>query len=188
MKLLLVGAGGHARTIAATAADNGHILIAYVARTESSWLVLPRYTDDDDAAALECDGFVLGLGGVDPGRLQRRLALFRRYQGFDRAAVRLVHSRAWVAPGAVLGSGVTVLAGAIVNAAARIQEAAIVNTGAIVEHDSVVGAGAHVAPGAIVLGATAIGEAAMIGAGAVILPDAVVPAGAAIPALTRYPC
>jgi sugar O-acyltransferase (sialic acid O-acetyltransferase NeuD family) len=186
MKLLLVGAGGHARPVAEAAADNGHEVIACAAGDRPDWLDAPMFGDDDPLPG-SISGFVVGLGGVDPEGLRRRLELFRRYAARSLTPVSLVHSRAFAAADVVVADGVTVLAGALVNAGARIAEAAIINTGAIVEHDAVIEAGAHVAPGAILLGATHIGSCAMVGAGAVVLPGATVPADTLVPSLTRYP-
>lgn len=186
MKLLLVGAGGHARPVAEAAADNGHEVTACAAKDRSDWLDVPLFGDDDPLPD-SVSGFVMGLGAADPAGLRRRLELYRHYAGRALTPLSLVHSRAFTAADAVVADGVTVLAGAMVNAGASIAEAAIVNTGAIVEHDAVVEAGAHVAPGAVLLGATHIGSCAMIGAGAVVLPGATVPDDVLVPSLTRYP-
>ena len=186
MKLLLVGTGGHARPVAEAAADNGHEVIACATRCRPDWLDVPMFGDDDQLPA-SISGFVMGLGGVEPTGLRRRLELFQHYAARSLAPVSLLHSRAFAAVDAVAADGVIVLAGALINAGAQIAEAAIINTGAIVEHDAVVEAGAHVAPGAVILGATHIGSCAMIGAGAVVLPGATVPADTLVPSLTRYP-
>jgi len=186
MNLLLVGTGGHARPVEEAARDNGHAVTAYAATERPDWLDAPVFRDEDPLPE-EISGFAMGLGGTDPESLRRRLDLFRRYAARALAPVPLVHSRAFAAADAAIADGVTVLAGALINAGACLGEAVIVNTGAVVEHDAVVGAGAHVAPGAILLGATRIGSCAMIGAGAVVLPGADVPADTLVPSLTRYP-
>lgn len=186
MKVILVGAGGHARPVAEAAADNGHEVVACAAGEKPNWLDVPMFGDDDPLPE-SVTGFVMGLGGADPAVLRRRLELYRHYAARSLTPVSLVHGRAFAAPDVVVADGVTLLAGAMINAGARISEAAIVNTGAIVEHDSVVEAGASVAPGAVVLGAAHIGSCAMIGAGAVVLPGASVPADTLVPSLTRYP-
>jgi sugar O-acyltransferase (sialic acid O-acetyltransferase NeuD family) len=186
MMLILVGAGGHARPVAEAAVDNGHEVVACAAKNQPDWLDVPMFGDDDQLPA-SLMGFVMGLGGVDPEGLRRRLELFRRYTAHALVPVPLIHSRAFTAADAVVAEGGIVLAGAVVNAGARISEAAIVNTGAIIEHNAEVEAGAHVAPGAILLGAARVGSCAMVGAGAVVLPGATVPADTLVPSLARYP-
>lgn len=186
LRLLLVGAGGHARGVAEIAADNGHRLVAYADRPGALWPDLPRIADDE-APPPEVEGFVMGLGGADPAGLRRRLELYRGYAARGVVPVALVHSRAFVAAGAMVAEGATLLPGALVNPGATVGQAVSVNTGAVIEHDVQLDAGAHVAPGAVLLGGVRVGEAAMIGAGAVLLPGAEVPPGALVPALTRYP-
>ena len=195
MKLLLVGAGGHASVVADVVRRTEHSLVAYIDPGERpAWLDdVPRFAETD-AQALQrgdltqlMDSFVMGIGGVTPDALAVRLKLFCRYAGkFTRTSPGLVHPRAFAANPSDIGPGAVVMPGAIVNANASVGRAVIVNSGAIVEHDAVVEEGAHVAPGAVVLGAAVVGACAMIGAGAVILPGARVMAGEFVRAQTRY--
>ena len=186
MKLLLVGGGGHARTVVDTLNDNGHEILAYTALTPSTWLDVPHLSDAEVQSG-DFDGFAMGVGGTMSDMLAARLKLFRAYEKRGFEAVTLIHSTAYVAPGAAVAVGATILPRAAVNSGAVIGAAAIINTGAIIEHDVRIGVGAHVAPGAVVLGAARVGGNAMIGAGAVVLPDGEVIDGGLVPALRRHP-
>lgn len=186
--VVLVGAGGHARAIVEALGAQSIVVTAFVDRAPSVWLTQVRRYETDEASKHDTAGaFVLGIGGVDPDGLARRLTLFRRYAARGWKAPPVVHSAATVSASAVISAGSQILAAAVVQPDAVIEVAAIVNTGAIVEHGSRVGEGAHVAPGAIVLGGVRIGACAMVGAGALILPGAFVPEGRLVPANTRYP-
>lgn len=188
MGLVLVGAGGHARALVEALAAGGVAVSAYVDRAACAWLPgAQRFESDDASEGHRADGFVIGIGAVNPDGLERRLDLFRRYAARGWKAPAVVHSAAIVSSSAALGEGCHILAAAVVQPGAAIGAAAIVNTGAIVEHDSMLGEGAHVAPGAIVLGGVRIGACTMIGAGAVVLPGASVPDRMLVPANTRYP-
>lgn len=61
----------------------------------------------------------------------------------------IVHRTAWVAPDAVLGSGVLVGAGAIVETAAIVERGAIVDIGALIDHDAKVLEFSHLKAGQI---------------------------------------
>lgn len=187
MSLLLVGAGGHARAVAEALAAGKTPVDTYVDPRPSDWLHARHLVSDNEVEALPADGFVLGLGGMTPDELARRHALYRRYRDLGWAPRTVLHPAAFVSAHAELGEGCIVLARAVVQPAATLDEVVIVNTGAIVEHDSSVGAGTHVAPGAIVLGACTVGAACMIGAGALVLPGAEVPDGTLVPAGSRWP-
>jgi sugar O-acyltransferase (sialic acid O-acetyltransferase NeuD family) len=185
MNTVLVGAGGHAKGVAEALELLGRPVAIYVDPIRADWLKAAHQVDDD-AIAPAAGALVMGVGGVTPEALQRRLALLDRYIARGFTAPPVVHPMAVVSPRAQLGEGVIVLAGAVVQPDARIGRGALVNTRALVEHDAVVGEGAHIAPGAIVLGAATVGACSMIGAGAVVLPGAAVPPMAIVAAATRH--
>lgn len=188
MNILLLGAGGHAKAVVEAVRASGHRLVAYVDPAEAGWLRAEHIADDGAAeAAHPGAGIVLGIGGVTPDALERRMDIFDRHVGAGRSAPPVVHPGAMVSGSAAVDAGVILLAGTVIQPGASLGLACLINSGAIVEHDATVGAGAHVAPGAIVLGGATVGVGAMIGAGAVILPGAVVPDGAFVKALERYP-
>jgi len=185
MRMVLVGAGGHARALVETIRSRGDEIAVYVDARGADWLGAPRKASDDEVRPQDGD-IVVGIGGMAPDELVRRLALFADYRRRGFGSDALVHPTAWVSATARLGAGSVVLAGAVVQPAVTIGEAVIINTGAIVEHDSVVGDGTHVAPGAIVLGHCRIGCCCMIGAGSVILPGTEVPDHTLVGATTRW--
>jgi sugar O-acyltransferase (sialic acid O-acetyltransferase NeuD family) len=186
LKLLLAGAGGHAKAVKEAICAKGDAIGDYVDSRVADWLDSPRHASDDAAlAGSTADGVVLGLGGVSVEQLRNRLALLDRYLDAGMKAPPIVHASATVSETATLQPGVVVLAAAVVQPSATLGRGALVNTGAIVEHDCQIGAGAHVAPGAVVLGGCTIGDCAMIGAGAVVLPNSVIGDGAMVKALSR---
>lgn len=188
VNVLLVGAGGHAKAVYEAVVATGDSVTAYADVRPAGWLAARHWVDDQAADREEPNTLVvIGIGGATPESLRSRLAVLERYVQKGRTAPTVMHRTACVSPAAVLGPGVTVLAGAVVQPSAEIGRGAIVNTRAVVEHDSTIGAGSHVAPGAVVLGDCVIGECVMIGAGAVVLPGSAVPDDTLIPALSRYP-
>ena len=194
MKVVVVGAGGHARSVLWALRSTGeHEVVALTdpdARlhgTEVDGVVVAG--GDDRLAALRDDGVrgaVMGVGGVRDNGPRERLFGLARQLGFELPWV--VHAAAAVSERSVLGSGAVVLAGALVGPGATVGENVVVNSGAVLEHDVVVGDHAHVASGAVLAGGVHVGERAHVGAGAVILqevavgPGAVVGAGAVVTA------
>lgn len=88
----------------------------------------------------------------------------------------LVHPFTYVSKSASFGEGTVIMAGAIVQARAKIGRHCIINTGATVDHDCVVGDYTHIAPGAHLCGGVIVGEGALVGVGVGIEPRAHVPA------------
>lgn len=185
MNIVLVGAGGHAKALVETIRARGGYVSTYVDARRADWLDADRKSSDDDVWP-DLGSVVLGIGGMAPDALERRLALFASYTKRGFKAEPVVHASAWISESARLGAGSVVLANAILQPAVCIGEAVIINSGAIVEHDSIVGDGAHIAPGAIVLGNCRIGRCCMIGAGAVVLQGTEVPDGTLVTAATRW--
>ena len=179
---VLLGAGGHARSVADVIARAGGVLAAVAGAPDGPSWAVPVLDSDDDAVALARQG---GHGlalGVGSNRV--REALLARLAG--HAAYPVIAATATVARDARLGDGTVVLEHAHVGPASRLGRGVIVNTAAVIEHDCVVGDAAHVAPAAVLLGGATVGEGAMVGAGARILPgvtvgaEAVVGAGAVV--------
>ncbi len=188
MNLLLVGAGGHAKAVCEAIAAAGDTVTAYADPNSAEWLDARQIADDATADAFDGQaGIVVGIGGIDPAGLRRRLAVLDRYLDAGRAAQPVLHAAASVSRSADLGAGTIVLAGAVVQPVATLGRGAIVNSQALLEHDCTLGAGSHVAPGAMVLGDCTIGDCVMIGAGAVVLPASTVPDDTMIPAMSRFP-
>ncbi len=166
----------------------GGAIVAYVDPREASWLSAKRIGEQGLTAAMEAGAkLVMGIGGVEPGGLAKRLDLVDSYRSKGMSFATTIHPAAHVSPTAMLEEGAIVLAGAVVQPEAAIGRGAIINTRAIVEHDSTIGAGSHVAPGAIVLGGCRVGSCCMIGAGAVILPGTTIADNSLVPAGARYP-
>lgn len=187
-RIFILGAGGHGRVAADTAAAMGYRDIRFL---DPKWPedrqsgVWPIDGADDDAtlAALSHGGadLFVALGSAAP-----RSRLFDRLDRFGLRPVTLRHPAATVSPHATVGHGTLVAASAVINPFATVGTGAIINTGAIVEHDCRIGDFAHIAPAAAVAGGVTVGRGAWIGLGARILPgltvgaDAMVGAGAVV--------
>jgi len=113
MRMVLVGAGGHARALVETIRSRGDEIAVYVDTRGADWLGAPRKASDDEVRPQDGD-IVVGIGGMAPDELVRRLALFADYRRRGFGSDALVHPTAWVSATARLGAGSVVLAGAVV--------------------------------------------------------------------------
>jgi UDP-perosamine 4-acetyltransferase len=170
----MLGAGGHARVLVALAHAVGHSILgvcdpALAADGITRWEDLDVLGDDDALDRLPPEGvaLVMGVGQLAKGTLRERLYIAWRTRGYDFPA--LVHPTAWIAPGVVLGVGVQVMAGVVIQPGCAIGENSIVNTRAGIDHDCIVGRNVHVAPGATMCGDVTVEDGAFIGAGATVL-------------------
>jgi sugar O-acyltransferase (sialic acid O-acetyltransferase NeuD family) len=166
-RIVIVGAGGHATSVAETAAAAGYEIVAFVGR--------PDHGDTRFGVPIVAevpDGHVAGGGVlvVAEGDNSAREAAVARL-GLDvtpETFPALVHPSASVSQFANLGAGTVVLQGGVVGAAASVGAFCIVNTGASVDHDGELADYASIGPGAMLGGKVRIGTRTAIGIGAVV--------------------
>lgn len=98
----------------------------------------------------------------------------------------LVHERAYVSRTSVVGQGAIVMAGAIIDAFAEVQELTVLWPGVVVNHNSVIGANTFLSPNSTVCGFSRVGQSCFVGAGAVIVDHRSVADNAYIKAGSLY--
>jgi UDP-perosamine 4-acetyltransferase len=175
-KIVVVGAGGHAKVLADLIDADGRFRVAGATDSNphgdaAKLSGLKILGTDKVLPRLKSEGVRRAAVGVGASpHTAPRAALRRELLRLGFKLPALVHPRAIVSPLAELGDGAQVMAGAIVNAGARLGAGSVVNTGAIVEHDCAIGADAFVAPGAVLGGQVRLGAGAFVGLGAVVNP------------------
>jgi UDP-perosamine 4-acetyltransferase len=172
LKVVGLGAGGHARVVAEVLRLRGDCeVVGFLDPRpdlhEEMVAAIPVLGDDSLLPALRKRGvnhFFVGIGGAGDNGPRARLFDLATAAGME--AVMAIHPGAMVSPSAKLGAGVTVMAGAIIGTGARLGRNVLVNSGAIVEHDCVIGDHVHVATGAHIGGTVSVGRLSHIGLGA----------------------
>lgn len=168
-RLLIVGAGGHGRSVAEAVLVAGQYkLVGFVddaapdLRQVWEWPVfgstayLTSYRQHADAA-------IVCIGN---NRLREELHNRLCAAGFDMATV--VHPSANVSARAVIGVGSAVLAGAIVGTEAELGAGVIVNAAAVVDHHCRVEDFGHLGVSAAMAGGSVLGRGAWMQAGSVL--------------------
>ncbi len=183
-EIILVGYGGHAKSVADCIERSGQYhIIGYTDQENrggrykylGSDEVLPSYLERG------CIRLAMGIGYL--GRGQLREELYRQLKGRGFLFPGIVDPSAVVSSSAQIGEGSFIGKNVVVNAEAVIGRMCIINTKAVVEHESIVEDFAHVAVGAVLCGQVRVGRAAFIGANATIIQGIeveermVVPAG-----------
>lgn len=170
--LILVGGGGHCRSVLdVIAADGGYEVVGIVERRRGNQAGpegIAIIGADEDLAVLSegYRNFLVTIGQV--GHSGRRKELFEYLAQLGVRLPTIVSPFARVAVSVRLGAGTVVMHDARVNAGARIGDNCIVNTCALIEHDTVIGDHCHVATGAIVNGQCSVGSNVFIGSGAIL--------------------
>ena len=178
----IVGAGGHAKVVAATLLADGRRIEAFYDDDRSRWgtsnfagIVIGPCTE------LEQRSQGLAILAIGDNATRRSLACRLQVRW-----TRAVHPNAMVHDTVDVAEGVLICAGAIVQPDVRIGAHSIINTGATVDHDTVVGKYVHVAPGVRLAGNVVLEDGVLMGIGSSAAPgvrigkDTIVGAGAVV--------
>lgn len=165
-RLVILGFGGHARSVAAVALANGIRSLLFVdenARENETFLDFPviRQLTETISEGWSC---IPAIG--DNARRQKQLQ-FAQAAGLSLAKV--VARSATIDVDARIAAGCFVGHHAHIGPQARIGSGTIINTGAIVEHESEVGEFSHVSVNAVVAGRSKLGDFVFLGAGATVI-------------------
>jgi sugar O-acyltransferase (sialic acid O-acetyltransferase NeuD family) len=180
VRLLIVGAGGHAKVVIDAAEAAGHT-IAGVVGDPSGTDVIMGHAVAHSADGIEADGFVIAVGDN-----ASRARYFAEYSASALPPAVVVHPSVIVGSDVELGAGTFIAAGVVINTGARIGVDSVLNTGCSVDHDCVIGAHSHIGPQVALCGGVTLGEGVLLGVGACAAPGtsvgawSVVGAGAAI--------
>jgi sugar O-acyltransferase (sialic acid O-acetyltransferase NeuD family) len=169
IRLLVVGAGGHGRSVAEAAELSGQFEVVGLlddslpaGESVLGVPVLGPVVSMAQHLATADQAIVAIANNTVREKLLQQLAA----AGIKWATV--VHPRAIVSPSAVLGAGSAVMAGAIVGTEARLGISSIVNCGAVVDHHATVEDFGHLGVNATKASGTVLGRGAWMQAGAAL--------------------
>ncbi len=178
-KRVLVGGGGHARSLLAVLDDDVQVA-GYADIHPCAGFDLPYLGTDRECVALldpaEYEVAVTLVGGRDCSLAVRR-GIIQAYKDFD---MPLVIAPTAIVAGCKIGPGAQLMHRAMVNTGTEIGVCSIVNTGAVVEHDCKIVSNVFIGPGAVICGGVEIGDDCYIGANATIRPGVKITAGAVV--------
>jgi UDP-perosamine 4-acetyltransferase len=185
--LVVVGAGGLALAVIDAIERHGRFTITGLVddKTSRHGSTLLGHTVLGGREVLSCEE-IPGRAVVALGSPRGRESWFAQLEELDFDLPAIVHPSAVLGCDVEIAAGALLLAGVIVDAAARLRRGAILNTGSIVSSDCDVGEFGHLAPGARLAGGVRVGARTYVGIGASIAQgvdvgaDAVIGANAAV--------
>ena len=170
--LILVGAGGHARSCIDVIEQQGQFQIAGMIgmpdEVHTKHLGYSVIGTDSNLPEL-ARNYQYAL--ITTGQINTAEHRIRLYQqaiqlGFQLPVI--IAPTAQVSRNATLSAGSIVMHGAIINAGARLGKNCIINTRALLEHDTTVEDHCHISTGTIINGDVIVGTGSFIGSGSVI--------------------
>lgn len=170
--VLIVGAGGHSRSVISVIhAENvwspiGVIDLGDLWKNESI-LGVPVVAGLNSLYGGDSFGVRHIVVAIGDNKIRASISKKLRRAGFKLPNV--ISPRSIVDPTATIGSGSVVMPGAIICALAEVGDGCIVNTNSVLEHESSIKNWGHIAPSAVVAGRSHIGEYVFLGANSTVV-------------------
>ncbi len=163
-KMVIFGAGGHAKVVADIALKNGFEIEGFLDDNSSvsgvmGYPVLGKL--DDCVKYKETHVFAMGIGNNAVRKM-----IFEKYSDYEYPT--LIHPTASIGIETKIGKGTVVMPMVVVNACAEVGEFSILNSSSVIEHDCKIGDYTLIAPRATICGTVKIGDFVWMGAGSVV--------------------
>jgi sugar O-acyltransferase (sialic acid O-acetyltransferase NeuD family) len=171
-KLILVGAGGHCKSVIDSLDSANYAEIVIVGKSNELGHTINGYPvvgTDENLKELYDSGFNMAfitLGSIENTLRRRTIATLLTQVGFSFP--NIIDKSALVSPSANMGHGIFVGKMAIINADSHIDNFAIINTHAVIEHDGKIGSFTHVSIGAVICGSCTVGSDVFVGANSAV--------------------
>ncbi len=163
-KLVIFGAGGHAKVVADIALKNGFEIEGFLDDNAlvSSVIGYPILGKIDDCVNYkETHVFAMGIGNNAVRKM-----IFEKYPDYEYPT--LVHPTASIGIETKIGKGTVVMPFVVVNACAEVADFSILNSASVIEHDCRVGDFCLIAPNVSMCGMSKVGNMVWLGAGSVV--------------------
>lgn len=180
-KAVIVGAGGHAKVVIdLMRAEARFDLIGLISGETRGSRVngVEIIASDEDLPRLRREGVSHALVAI--GDNARRLQISRALEAMGFELANAISPAAVISPSAMLGRGIAIMAGAVVNSESRLDDICIINTRASIDHDGHIGEAAHIAPGCALAGNVSVGRLAFLGVGSSVIPGQIIGEGAVV--------
>ena len=109
---------------------------------------------------------VNGIGSLPGKNLRWQLADNMRKHGYSFATV--IHPDAVIGSNTILGEGVQIMAGVVIQSGTNIGKDSIINTRAVIDHDCNIAENCQIAPGVVLSGGVEIGKNTHLGTGSIV--------------------
>lgn len=166
-KVVIIGAGGHAKVIADIVIKSGDIVVGFLDdNLEKDAIIIDNYKvigKIDDCLKLKQDNELYFIIAIGDNITRKNIA-----EKYNLNYYIAIHPTAVIGMQAQIENGTVIMANACINSNTKVGKHCIINTGVIVEHDNVIENYVHISPNATLCGTVVIGECTHIGAGSTI--------------------
>lgn len=173
-KLIIIGAGGHARSVIDILLQNSDYKI--IGCIDNQYPKIKNVPKMDDIPIIGCDDMLQEIFDsnikkvfVAIGNNKIRAEIYKHVKQIGYTVIKVISKNAFISSKVQIGNGTCIMAGAVININTQIGENCIINTNCSLDHDCLIGDHCHIAPGVTISGTTSIGDFTQIGTGACII-------------------
>jgi len=181
-KLILVGGGGHCKSVIDVAESVGFQIQGILDIPENVGKKVLDYsiigTDDQIPDYVNYAVFIVTVGHIKDAAL--RIKLHQKIVDAGGTLATIIASTAHVSKYAQIGEGSVIMHHAVVNADAIIGSGCIINTFANIEHDAKIGDYCHISTGAMINGNCVVGNETFFGSQSVMVNGLEITSGCVI--------
>lgn len=173
-KIILLGCGGHAKSIVDVIESKGiYKIVGFIGKDEDKSFIYRDYKvigSDQDLDFIYGSGVAnafVSIGFMGEGKIRNNLYEQIKHIGFNIPSI--IDDTAVISADAIIGEGTFVGKNAVVNSDSVVGKMSIINTAAIVEHDCNVGDFSHISVSTVLCGNVCVGSNSFIGANSTII-------------------
>ncbi|ADO76482.1 acetyltransferase [Halanaerobium praevalens] len=172
-KIIIIGAGGHAKVIADIIIKRKKILKENpviegflddkYTKEEAIYQGIPLIGTIEKINTLKKEDyyFIIAIGNNE---IREKIA-----NKYELKYYTAVHPDAILAEGVGIGEGTAIMANAVINSSAKIEAHCIINTSSIIEHDNHIESFVHISPNTVLAGNVKVGRKSWIGMGSSVI-------------------
>lgn len=168
-KLVVLGAGGHAKVVISALMESGvkiaGILDDDTKKIGKKILGIPVLGKLDLIETGEFSHAIIAIGN---NKIRKEIA--ERYSKIC-SWLQVIHPFSYVHPTAKIGEGSVIFAGAVIQPDVIIGNHAIINTGACIDHDCKLSDYVHIGPGVKLAGSVEVNEGSFLGINSSVIPN-----------------
>lgn len=173
-KLIVIGAGGHARSVLDIVLNNRQYKIIGCIdnvfphkKNVENMKDIPIIGTDECLQRYFNEGIKYIFVAIGDNSLRKKLMQYALDIGFE--LVNIISKSAIISTRAILGKGICVMPGAVININCVVGNGCVINTNCSLDHDCTLGEYCHIAPGVSLSGSVTVGEGTQIGTGSSVI-------------------
>jgi len=170
-RIIIIGAGGHAKVIIDILMTSSDYQIAGLLdplHIGEKICGIPVIGDDSKLEPIYEESVRSVFVAIGDNTKRGQISDYVKNIGLTLANAISCHS--YAASTVELGQGIAIMPHSVINPDTRIGDNVIINTGSTVDHDCIISRNVHIAPGCSIGGNVIVGEGSFIGIGTTIIP------------------